>query len=77
MKDDRWSALDSAVVSKLHSCNSLSERVKLLEDTIYEEGAKLFGHVPAKRLRNLAGNNRRTIRSINLIELKISLLGQI
>ena len=77
MKDDRWSALDSAVVSKLHSCNSLSERVKLLEDTIYEEGAKLFGHVPAKRLRNLAGNNRRTIRSINLIKLKNSLLGQI
>ena len=77
MKDDRWSALDCAVSSRLHLCNFLSERVKLLEDTIYVEGCKIFGHAPAKHLRNLSGKNRRTIRSINLINMKNSLLHQI
>ena len=44
--DDRWAVLDSAVFGKLHPCQSLSKRVKLLEDSIYEEGAKIFGHSP-------------------------------
>ena len=35
MNDKRWSALDSAVQTQLHPCNTLSVRVKLLEDTIY------------------------------------------
>ena len=77
MKDDRWSALDNAVVSKLHSCNSLSERLKLLEDTIYAEGAKIFGHIQPKHFKNLSGKSRRTLRSINLVKLKNSLVHQI
>ena len=78
MDDVKWFALDNAVCSKLHKCNSLSERVKLLEDTIHEEGSKIFGHAPpAKELRNLSGKNRRTLRSIYLIKLKNSLLRQI
>ena len=77
MKDDRWSALDNAVVSKLHSCNSLSERLKLLEDTIYAEGAKIFGHIQPKHFQNLSGKSRRTLRSINLVKLKNSLVHQI
>ena len=64
MDDVKWSTLDNAVCSKLHKCNSLSERVKLLKDTIHEEGLKIFGHAPAKELRNLSGKNRRTLRSI-------------
>ena len=38
-KDERWSALDNAVASKLHSCS------KLLEETIYEEGLEIFGYI--------------------------------
>ena len=75
MKDDRWSAID-AVSSKLHTCNSLSERVKLLEETIYNEGLKIFGH-EEKNHRNLSGKSRRTLRSINLVKMKNSLLHQI
>ena len=47
MSDDRWAVLDSAVFGKLHPCQSLSKRVKLLEDSIYEERAKIFGHSPS------------------------------
>ena len=34
MDDKRWSLLDSAVFSKLHTSNNLFHRVQLLEDTI-------------------------------------------
>ena len=77
MKDDHWSALDSAVVSKLHSCNSLSERVKLLEDTIYEKGANIFGHAPITQLKNISSKSHRTIHFINFIRMKNLLLHQI
>ena len=77
MDDVKWSTLDNAVYSKLHKCNSLSERVKLFEDTIHEESLKIFGHAPAKEIHKLSGKNRRTLRSIYLIKLKNSLLRQI
>ena len=44
MNDERWSIVDSAVQSQLHPCNSLFLRVKLLQDTIYSEAPKIFGH---------------------------------
>ena len=72
MNDEGWVSLDSAVFSKLHKCQSLSHRIKLPEDTIYAEGAKIFGDASAQCPRNLSGKNRRTIKSIPLIKLKNS-----
>ena len=76
MSDDRWAVLDSAVFGKLHPCQSLSKRVKLLEDSIYEEGAKIFGHSPSHH-KNLSVTSRRTAHSISLIDEKNTLLRQI
>ena len=42
MNDDRWSTLDNAVGSKLQKCRSLSDRVDLLQDSIYQEASKIF-----------------------------------
>ena len=61
---------------KLHPCQSLSKRVKLLEDSIYEEGAKIFGHSPSHH-KNLSVTSRRTAHSISLINEKNTLLRQI
>ena len=76
MSDDRWTVLDSAVFGKLHPCQSLSKRVKLLEDSIYEEGAKIFGHSPSHH-KNRSVTSRRTAHSISLINEKNTLLRQI
>ena len=40
---ERWSTLNSAMQAQLHPGNSLSVRVKLLEDKIYSEASKIFG----------------------------------
>ena len=77
MNDERWSILDSAVQAQLHPCNSLSVRVKLLEDTNYSEASKIFGHCSISLKRNLRGKSRHTLLSINLIKKKILLLTQI
>ena len=77
MKDERWSELDNAVASKLHPCNTLSERVQLLEETIYEEASKIFGLMKATNKKPLSGKSRRTLRSIALIDQKRSLTYQI
>ena len=77
MNDERWSILDSAVQAQLHPCKSLSVRVKLLEDTIYSEASKIFGHCTISPKRNLAGKSRGTLLSINLIKQKNLLLTQI
>ena len=58
-----------AVFGKLHPCQSLSKKVKLLEDSIYEEGAKIFGHSPSHH-KNLSVTSRRTAHSISLINEK-------
>ena len=39
-----WSKLDGAVYCRLHTCCSLSDRVQLLSDTIYQQAALIFGH---------------------------------
>ena len=73
MNDERWSILDSAVQAQLHPCNSLSVRVKLLEDTIYSEASKIFGHCSISPKRNLGGKSRCTLLSINLIKKNLLL----
>ena len=77
MNDERWSILDSAVQAQLHPCKSLSVRVKLLEDTIYSEASKIFGHCTISPKRNLAGKSRHNLLSINLIKQKNLLITQI
>ena len=75
-KDERWAQLDDIVYSKLKTCNSLTERLDLLQNTIYNEAANIFGHShPPKR--NLAGQSRRTKFSIQLIKEKDLLTAQI
>ena len=73
MNDERWSILDSAVQAQLHPCNSLSVRVKLLEDTIYSEASEIFGHCSISPKRNLGGKSRCTLLSINLIKKNLLL----
>ena len=67
MNDERWSTSDSAVQSQLHPCNSLSIRIKLLEDTIYREVSKIFSLHTIFTKRNFAGKTPCTLQSINLI----------
>ena len=58
MNDPLWSNLDNAVSSRLseHSkfCDSLSAKIKLLEDSIYEEAVLIFDHPLTKKI-NLSG----------------------
>ena len=44
MNDEKWAILDSAVATRLHKGNNLFDRIQLLENLIYLEAAKLFGH---------------------------------
>ena len=64
--DERWAQLDDVVSSKLKKCNSLKERLDLLQNTIYNVAANIFGHYHPRK-RNLAGQSRRTKFSIQLI----------
>ena len=77
MNDERWSILDSAVQAQLHPCNSLSGRLKLLEDTIFSEASKIFAHCSICPKGNLGGKSWRTLLSINLIKQKNLLFTQI
>ena len=74
--DERWAKLDDVVSSKLKKCNSLTERLDLLQNTIYNEAASTFGHCHSHK-RNLAGQSRRTKLSIQLIKEKNLLTAQI
>ena len=74
--DKCWAQLDDVVSSKLKSCNSLTERLDLLQNTIYNEAANIFGHSQPPK-RNLAGQSRRTKLSIQLIKEKNLLTAQI
>ena len=42
MKDEHWSQLDNMVYSKLHTENTITERLHFLEKTIYDEALKLL-----------------------------------
>ena len=48
--DERWVQLDDIAYSKLKNCNSLTERLDLLQNTFYNEAASIFGpsHPPKK-----------------------------
>ena len=74
--DERWAQLDDTVYSKLKNCNSLTERLDPLQNTIYNEVANIFGHShPPKR--NLAGKIRATKLPIQLLKEKNLLTAQI
>ena len=55
----------------------MSVRVTLLEDKIYSEASKLFGHCSISPKSNLGGKSQCTLLSINLIKQKNVLLTQI
>ena len=73
--DERWAQLDDIVYSKLKNCNSLTEWLDLLQNTIYNEVANIFGHFQPPK-RNLAGQSRRIKLSIQLIKEKNLLTAQ-
>ena len=74
--DEHWAQLDDVASSKLKKYNSLTERLDLLQNTIYNEAANIFGHYHPRK-RNLAGQSRRTKLSIQLIKEKNLLTAQI
>ena len=74
--DECWVQLDDIVYRKLKNCNSLTEWLDLLQNTIYNEAANIFGHShPPKR--NLSGQSRRTKVSIQLTKEKNLLTAKI
>ena len=69
-------AVKLKMLNKLKNCNSLTERLDLQQNAIYNEAANLFGHSqPTKR--NLCLQSRRTKLSIQLIKEKNLLTAQI
>ena len=71
-----WIQLDDTVSSKLSNCTTLSAKVTTLEETIYAEACRIFGHLPPPK-QNLAGLTRRTKHCIDLIKKKNLSLEQI
>ena len=74
--DECWAQMDDVIPSRLKSFNSLTEILDLLQNTICNEVANIFGHSqPPKRY--LAGQIRRTKLSMHLIKEKNLLTIQI
>lgn len=67
VNDERWTQLDDVVTSKLKKCNSLTERLDLLQNSTYNEQANIFGYSKLPK-RNLVRESRRTKLSIQLIK---------
>ena len=74
--DKRWTLLDDKVSDKLYMCATLADTLSLLQESIYNDAANIFGHLQPKK-RNLSGQSRRTKFSIKLIQQKNLLLAQI
>ena len=74
--DKRWTLLDDKVSNKLYMCANLADTLSLLQESIYNDAANIFGHLQPKK-RNLAGQKRRTKFSIELTQQKNLLLAQI
>ena len=74
--NEEWEHLDGIVANKLFNSSSLTDRVNLLEETIYSQGALLFGFFP-KTQKNLNGLNRRAKHCIQLITEKNTILCQL
>ena len=69
-------AWGNSVSVKFHMRATLAETPTLLQESIYNDVANIFGHLQPKK-RNLAGQSRRTKLSIELIQQKNLLLAQI
>ena len=54
--DKRWTLLDDKVSDKLYMCATLADTLSLLQESIYNDAANIFGHLQPKK-RNLAGQN--------------------
>ena len=72
----RWAQLDDIVSRKLINCNSLTEHLDLLQNTIYNKAANIFGHSQPPK-KNLTRQRRRTKLSTQLIREKNMLTAQI
>ena len=57
VNDERWTQLDDVVTSKLKKCNSLTERLDLLQNSTYNEQANIFGYSKLPK-RNLVRESR-------------------
>ena len=57
-------------------CATLADTLSLLQESIYNDAANIFGHLQPEK-RNLAGQSRRTKFSIELIQQNNLLLAQI
>ena len=62
-EDSDWDRLDCAVGNLLINLPSVFERVSLLEDSIYSQGALIF-EIVSKKHKNINGLNRRARHSI-------------
>ena len=66
VNDERWTQLDDVVTSKLKKCNSLTERLDLLQNSTYNEQANIFGYSKLPK-RNLVRESRTKL-SIQLVK---------
>ena len=67
--DEQCTLLDDKVSANLHMCTTLADTISPLEESIYTEAAKIFGHLQPK-MRNLAEQSRQTKLSIQFIQQK-------
>ena len=65
--DERWTQLDDKVSVKLHMCATLAETLTLLQESIYNDAANIFGHLQPKK-RNVAEQSRQTKLSSEFID---------
>ena len=54
--DERWTQLDDKVSDKLDMCATSAKTLTLLQESIYNDAANIFGHLQPKK-RNLAGQS--------------------
>ena len=74
--DEWWTQLDDKISVKLHMCATLAETLTLLQESIYNDAANIFGHLQPKQW-HLAGQSWRTKLSTELIQQKNLFLVQI
>ena len=77
MNNEHWSQLNNAVYSKLHTEDTITERLHFLEKNIYDKALKLFVHKRKSPVRNLKFQPHRTKHCIELVVEKNTLQAQI
>ena len=65
--EERWTQLNDKVSVKLHMCATLAETLTLLQESIYNDAANIFGHLQPKK-RNVAEQSRQTKLSSEFID---------